>query len=162
MMGTIRDAKPGDEAAIFELICELAEYEKLQSEVVGSATELGEHLFGEHPACAALIAETEDGDPMGFALYFTTFSTFLTRPGLHLEDLYVRPSYRGHRIGKALLIRLAQLTEERGYGRLEWAVLDWNKPSIEFYLSLGSAPMDGWTTHRVSGEALRQLASKAV
>ncbi len=170
----IRAALPGDEKAIFALICALADYEKLTHEVVGSAAALAGHLFDRPAACSALVAEFEGAELkgaepkdangksiVGFALYFPTYSTFLTAPGIFLEDLFVLSDFRGHGLGKALLVKLAQIAVESDAGRLEWAVLDWNKPSIDFYLSLGSVPMNDWTTHRVTGDALRQLAKTA-
>lgn len=170
----IRAALPGDEKAIFALICALAEYEDLTHEVVGSAEALAGHLFDRPVACSALVvelegAELEAADPndscgkrtVGFALYFPTYSTFLTAPGIYLEDLFVLSEFRGHGLGKALLVKLAQIAVESDAGRLEWAVLNWNKPSIDFYLSLGSVPMNDWTTHRITGDALRRLAETA-
>lgn len=171
----IRPAVPGDEIAIFGLICALAEYEKLSHEVVGSAAALAKHLFDRPAACSALVAEFKgdkrdkrkdgsagiEGRPqtvVGFALYFPTYSTFLTAPGVHLEDLFVLPDFRTYGIGKALLREVAQIAVESGAGRLEWAVLDWNQPAIDFYLGLGSAALEDWTIHRVTGDALKKLA----
>ncbi|MEE4638991.1 MAG: GNAT family N-acetyltransferase [Wenzhouxiangella sp.] len=146
---SIRSARPGDEACILGLIRELAEYERLAHEVIASPALLAEHLFGERAVAEALVAE-RDGAPVGFALFFRNFSTFLGRPGLYLEDLYVRESCRGQGIGRALLVRLAELARERGYGRMEWSVLDWNQPAIDFYESLGAKAMSEWTVYRLS------------
>lgn len=141
----IREAVPSDLDEIAALIRELAVYEKLEHEVAWrSAAELAPHLFGPDPSASALIAETDEGEVAGFALYFTTFSTFLGRPGIWLEDLFVRPAHRGRGHGLALLQRLRQSTD----GRVEWAVLDWNEPSIRFYESLGAEPVAGWTRYR--------------
>ncbi|MFN0073053.1 MAG: N-acetyltransferase family protein, partial [Chloroflexota bacterium] len=146
----IRPATPDDVPLIFELICGLAEYERLSHEVVGSQDDLRAHLFGARVYCEALIAEDDLG-PAGFALYFHNYSTFRVQPGLYLEDLYVLPERRGQGIGKALLRQLAAIAVERGCGRLEWSVLDWNTPAIGFYQRLGARLMDDWTTCRVDG-----------
>lgn len=156
----IRTATDADVTDLLGLIRDLAEYERLPHEVVATEDLLRGHLFGEHPAAEVLIGEL-DGAPAGFALFFHNFSTFLGRPGIYLEDLYVRPEHRGHGIGRALLIRLGQIAKERGCGRLEWSVLDWNEPSIGFYKSLGALPMDDWTVYRVTGDALDDLAARA-
>src|SRR5205085_11574957 len=140
------------------LIGELAEYEKLSDMAVGTEESLAAALFGPRPACEALVAE-RDGRAIGFALYFTTFSTFLCKPGIYLEDLFVEPAHRGVGIGKALLRRLAGLVVERGGGRFEWRVLDWNEPSIRFYESLGAAILKEWLLARVTGPALERLAA---
>jgi len=140
----IRDAIPSDLATIAALIRALAEYEDLTHEVVFDEEELGRWLFGPEPAAAVLLATDGDGEVMGMALYHATFSTFLGRPGIWLEDLFVRPEVRGRGHGKALLDALMQRTT----GRLEWAVLDWNQPSIDFYRSLGARPVEGWTRYR--------------
>lgn len=150
-------AVPEDVPAILGLIQELAAYEQLAHEVVSSAEALHAHLFGDRPYIEVLMAKVE-GRAVGFALFFHNYSTFLTKPGIYLEDLYVQPEFRGHGLGKALLERLAGLTLERGGGRLEWSVLDWNEPSIQFYLGQGARPMDDWTVYRVTGEALESLA----
>ena len=157
----IRPATSADLPTIARLIRALAEYEKLSHEVELDEARLHAHLFGPAPCVQSLIAEA-DGVPAGFALYFTNYSTFLTRPGLYLEDLFVLPEYRGRGFGKALLAALAALAVERGCGRLEWAVLDWNTPAVDFYRSLGAAAMDGWTVNRVTGAALARLAGGAV
>ena len=156
----IRKAAATDVPLILSFIRELAEYEKLSHEVVATEDGLRESLFGERPYAEVLIAE-HDGSPAGFALFFHNFSTFLGRPGIYLEDLYVKPEHRGAGIGKELLVRLARLARARGCGRLEWWVLDWNEPSIGFYRKLGAVPMDDWTVYRVSGTALEDLASGA-
>ncbi len=154
----IRDAVPADVPLVLEFIRELAEYERLAHEVVASESLLDAWLFGSRPAAEVIIAEL-DGEAVGFALYFTTFSTFLGRPGIWLEDLFVRPAARGRGIGRALLAHLADLTLERGYGRLEWAVLDWNESAIGFYRRLGAVAMSDWTTWRLTGPSLAALAS---
>ena len=158
MSGTIRPARPEDCALIAELIGELAEYERLAHEAVATAADLRRDLFGDRPYAEALIAEA-DGQPAGFALFFHNYSTFQGRPGLYLEDLYVRPAFRGRGLGKALLLHLAGLAVERRCGRLEWAVLDWNSPAIAFYKSLGAHPMSDWTTYRLDGPALQRLGT---
>ena len=126
--------------------------------MVATEEALREHLFGERPVAEVVLAE--DGDPAGFALFFHSFSTFLGRPGIYLEDLYVRPEFRGRGVGRALLVHLARLAKERGCGRLEWSVLDWNEPAIGFYGRIGASPVDGWTVYRVTGEALEGLAGR--
>ncbi|MFO7340735.1 MAG: GNAT family N-acetyltransferase [Lysobacteraceae bacterium] len=156
----LRPAVPADVPAILELIRSLAEYERLAHEMVATAADLEAALFGPRPAAEVVLAEC-DGQVAGFALFFVSFSTFLGRPGLYLEDLFVRPDFRGRGIGRRLMTRLAALAVERGYGRFEWSVLDWNRPAIDFYRSLGARPMDGWTVQRVDGEALRALAARA-
>ena len=153
---SIRFAFPGDEAVILNFIRGLAEYEHLSGEVVATEALLREWLFEKRTA-EVLIAEL-DGAPIGYSLFFHNFSTFLGRAGIYLEDLYVLPEHRGNGFGKAMLRRLAQLTVERGCGRLEWACLDWNRPSIDFYLSLDARPMREWTGYRLTGGALRALA----
>jgi GNAT superfamily N-acetyltransferase len=154
---SIRAATAADIALIHELIVALADYEKLAHEVRADPALLERHLFGARPAAEVLIAEA-DGAAVGFALFFQTFSTFEGRPGLYLEDLYVRPEARGLGAGKALLARLAQLALERDCARLEWAVLDWNAPALAFYRSVGARPLDEWTVQRLDGEALAKLA----
>ncbi len=158
MSHTIRPARPDDAEAIAALIRELAAYEKLDDEARATPESLHQHLFGPRPFAEALIAEV-DGEPVGFALFFHNFSTFRGQPGLYLEDLFVRPEFRGRGLGKSLLARLAALAVERDCGRLEWAVLDWNAPAIGFYRSLGARPMDEWTVFRVDDEALARLAA---
>ena len=152
----IRPATAADVPVIVGLIRALAEYERLSDQVVLGENSLHEHLFGPRPAAEVLLAEDE-GRVIGFALFFPNFSTFLGSPGLYLEDLFVLPEYRGRGHGKALFRALARLAVERGCGRLEWAVLDWNEPAIGFYRSLGAVPMDDWTVYRLTGEALEKL-----
>lgn len=153
----IRSAAPADVPTVARLIRALAEYERLAEEVVLAEAGLRDHLFGPRPYCECLIAE-DAGAVVGFALFFHNYSTFLCQPGLYLEDLFVLPEYRGRGHGKALLIALAKLAVERGCGRLEWSVLDWNAPAIAFYRSLGAKPMDEWTVMRVTGPGLTKLA----
>ena len=153
----IRRATPLDVPIILTFIRELAEYEKLAHEVVATDDDMYVALFGERPVIEALIATSGD-EPVGYALFFPTFSTFLGKPGMYLEDVYVRPAARGLGIGRKLLEHLARITVQRGWGRLEWAVLDWNEPSIAFYRKIGATPMDEWTVFRLAGEALRTLA----
>ncbi|MGH8539966.1 MAG: GNAT family N-acetyltransferase [Stenotrophobium sp.] len=154
----IRAATVQDVPLIFTLIRELADYEKLTHEVLATEGALRRTLFGAHPAAEVLMGEL-GGEPAGFALFFPSYSTFLARPGIYLEDLYVRLPLRGRGVGRALLARVAALVEERGCGRLEWSVLDWNEPALKFYASLGAKPMSEWTMYRVTGDALRALAA---
>jgi GNAT superfamily N-acetyltransferase len=154
---SIRPATPADVPLILTLVRELATYEKLEHEVVASEADFHEALFGARPVIEAVIA-TIDGKPVGYALFFANFSTFLGKPGLYLEDLYVRPEARGLGAGRAMLEHLAQIAVERGWGRFEWAVLDWNEPSIIFYKKMGARAMDEWTIFRLTGEALKNLA----
>ena len=158
---SIRAARPDDAELLVELIHGLAEYERLADQVVVTAPALREHLFGDPRYAVALIAEWE-GRPAGYALYFHSYSTFLGRPGVYLEDLFVLPDRRGHGLGKALLAAVAEACVRAGGGRLEWAVLDWNRPSIEFYESLGARPNSSWTTYRLDGRALADLAGSTV
>jgi GNAT superfamily N-acetyltransferase len=155
----IRDATPDDVHVIGELIRALAEYERLSHEVTLDEAELRAHLFGERPYAEVVVAE-DGGEVVGFALFFHNYSTFLGKPGLYLEDLFVKTEHRGAGHGKALLAHVARLAVERGCGRLEWSVLDWNEPSIAFYRSLGAVAMDEWTGYRLTGEALRALAGE--
>jgi GNAT superfamily N-acetyltransferase len=155
----IRPATSSDVPLIRQLIGELADYEKLADQVVCTEDGLRQQLFGPRPYAEVLIAEDE-GDGVGFALFFHNFSTFLGKPGIYLEDLFVRPAYRGRGHGKALLIALARLAVERNCGRLEWAVLDWNEPAIGFYKSLGAVPMEEWTVFRLAGETLKQVGKE--
>jgi len=154
---TIRPSTRADLPLILQLIRELAEYERDPGAVVATEALLERHLFGESPVASCVIGEL-DGQPQGFALYFFNFSTWLGRPGLYLEDLFVRPAVRGRGLGKALLLRLATIARERGCGRMEWAVLDWNKPAIEFYESMGARPLSEWTIYRLTGETLDRAA----
>jgi GNAT superfamily N-acetyltransferase len=154
----VRAAVPGDLDTIIALIRALADYEREPDAVVLDRDELREHLFGSRPAAEVLIAETPEGKVAGFALFFQTFSTWLGKPGTWLEDLFVHPDLRGQGYGKALLCAVARIAVERGHGRFEWSVLDWNEPSIAFYRALGALPMDEWTTYRVTGAALEELA----
>jgi GNAT superfamily N-acetyltransferase len=154
----IRNATATDVQALHDLIVALAEYERLRHMVVGTPADLAHWLFGPHPVIEAMIAEVQ-GEAVGFALWYTTYSTFLARPGIHLEDLFVKPEHRSAGIGKALLIRLAQIATERGCGRLEWNVLDWNTPAIEFYQSLGGKLMPEWVLVRMLADEFATLAS---
>jgi GNAT superfamily N-acetyltransferase len=153
----IREATESDVPLILQFIRDLAEYEKLAHLVVATEGTLRDTLFGGTPFAEVLIAE-EGGTAAGFALFFHNYSTFLAQPGIYLEDLFVKPEYRGRGYGKALLARLAQIACERNCGRVEWAVLDWNEPSIAFYKSLGARVMDEWHTFRLAGDALEKLA----
>lgn len=154
----IRKATPADTPTILHLITQLAIYEKLEHEVVTSVEELRENIF-EKKHAEVIIAE-ENGKPVGFALYFYNFSTFLGKPGLYLEDLFVEPECRGKGYGKALLIALAKIAKEKNCGRMEWSVLDWNTPSIEFYKALGAKPMDEWTVFRLTKEGIDNLSNE--
>ena len=154
---SIRNAHTGDVALILQFIRELAEYERLSHMVSATEHALREALFGTHPGAEVVLA-FEGATAVGFAVYFHNFSTFLGVRGLWLEDLFVRPAYRGRGYGKALLLHLARLAHARGCGRFEWAVLDWNEPSINFYQSLGAQPLDDCTIYRVTGPALQRLA----
>ena len=154
---TIRPAEAHELPLVLEFIRELAVYERLEDEVQATTADLAVALFGPRPFAEVVFACLE-GEPVGFALFFQNFSTFLGKPGIYLEDLFVRPQARGHGIGRRLLAWLARTTLERGCARLDWAVLDWNLPSIGFYRSLGAVAQDEWTTMRVSGAALERLA----
>ena len=153
----IRPAKVADVPTILELIRELATYERAPNEVTATADGLNEVLFGEKPAAEVLLA-FENETAVGFAVFFHNFSTWLGRPGLYLEDLFVRPEDRGKGYGRALLIRLAKIARDRGCGRMEWAVLDWNEPAIEFYRKLGAKSMDEWTVFRLKRDGIAKLA----
>ena len=153
---TFRQAEEADCGLVLEFIRQLAEYEKMLPEVVATEQLLHRALFQDRRA--EVIFALEDGVEVGFALYFHNFSTFVGRSGLYLEDLFVKPAYRGRGYGKALLKRLAKIAVERGCGRFEWVCLDWNRPSIDFYRSLGAVPQDEWTIYRLTGEALQMLA----
>lgn len=152
----LRYAERKDIPLILEFIKKLAEYEKMSAEVVADEETLEQWIFNKQKA--EVIFALEDGKEIGFALFFHNFSTFLGRAGIYLEDLYVEPEYRGKGYGKAILKKLAAIAVERGCGRLEWCCLDWNRPSIDFYLSLGAQPMSDWTTYRICGEGLNKLA----
>ena len=153
-----RYAKPGDEAVVLNFINALAEYENMSNEVVCTEALINEWIFQK--GVAEVIFALEDGKEVGFALFFKNYSTFLGKAGLYLEDLFVLPEYRGKGYGKNLIKTLAKIAVERNYGRMEWSCLDWNKPSIDFYLSLGAKPMDEWTVYRLSGETLKNVADK--
>ncbi len=155
---SFRFAVEGDEALVLYFIRALAEYERMLDQVVATEAELREQLFVKKNA--EVIFALEGETPVGFALFFHNFSTFLALPGLYLEDLCVLPEHRGKGYGKALLKKLAAIAVERGYGRFEWWCLDWNEPSIQFYKALGAVPMDEWTTYRVTGDALKKLAQE--
>jgi GNAT superfamily N-acetyltransferase len=158
---TIRPARAGDAAAIASLIRELAEYERLTHVCHITDELLEQHLFGPRPAAEVLVAQLDDAEGasiVGYALYFSSYSTFTGRPGLYLEDLYVQLAHRRRGIGRRLLQAVAAIAHERQCGRLEWTVLDWNTPSIAFYQSLGAVPLDDWTIFRLSGDALAQAA----
>ncbi|NUU24229.1 MAG: GNAT family N-acetyltransferase [Streptomycetaceae bacterium] len=153
----IRTATPDDVPTILRFVRELAEYERAAHEVKATEADFARDVFGPNPAANVLIAEDAGGTPVGFALWFTTYSTWLGRPGIYLEDLYVTPTARGGGHGRALLAELARIAVARGYGRVEWSVLNWNEPAIGFYKSLGAAPQDEWTVYRLTGEALAEL-----
>ncbi len=157
-MTTIRPAAPADVPLILALVRELAEYEREPEAVEATEAMLSDALFGPRPAAEAVVAE-HGGQPAGFALWFHNFSTWTGRRGLYLEDLYVRPAFRGRGVGRALLAHLAGVAVARGCARFEWSVLDWNAPAVGFYRALGAEAMDGWTTMRVSGPALAALAA---
>ncbi len=156
---TIRSTTSADTALILEFIRELAEYEKLSHEVVATEAKLNEYLFGAKAYAEVVIGEFQ-GKPVGYALFFHNFSTFTGHPGIYLEDLYVQPASRGKGFGKMLLAYLAQLAVERNCTRVEWSVLDWNEPSIQFYRSIGAVPMDEWTVQRLHGVALSSFAKE--
>jgi GNAT superfamily N-acetyltransferase len=160
MSAKIDPATPADVPVILELIRELAEFERLLDQFVATEAQLHDNLFGPEPSAHVLIARAGD-EVAGFALYFFNFSTFLAKPGLYLEDLFVRPRFRGRGYGEALLRALAKIAVARGCGRFEWSVLDWNERAIQFYKSLGAVPLDDWTMYRVTGAALEKLAKEA-
>ena len=157
---SIRAAQPSDGETIALLVRALAAYEKLAHDAVATGDDFRAHLFGPNRAAEAILAE-RDGAAIGFALFFTTFSTFRGRPGLYLEDIFVQPEQRGLGIGRALIASVAKIAVERGCARLEWAVLDWNAPAIGFYATLGARPLDDWTVHRLDGLELAGLAELA-
>ncbi len=154
----VRFAEPADYSVLFKLIEGLAEYEKLSHAITGNALALKEHLFGSRRYVEAILAESA-GEAVGFALFFHNYSTFLTKPGIYLEDLFVLPEYRRQGIGKALLTKVAQIAVERDCGRLEWSVLDWNESAQAFYRSMGASILDDWRICRVTEDALTQLGS---
>lgn len=156
----IRSANENDVAAILSLIKDLAEYEKLSHEVTATEDDIRQSLFGDRPVAEALIGEL-DGVPIGFALFFYNFSTFLGKPGIYLEDLYVKPDYRSNGFGRKMLACIARLATERNCGRFEWSVLDWNKPAIRTYERLNARPMKEWVLYRLTGDALDKLAQEA-
>jgi GNAT superfamily N-acetyltransferase len=156
----IRPARPDDSELLVDLVRELAVYEKLEQHAVATPAAFRRHLFGPDRAAEAVVADVA-GNPAGFALWFATFSTFRGQPGLYLEDIFVRPNYRGRGIGKALLAAVARRAVDGGYGRLEWSVLNWNAPAIGFYRSLGARPMDEWTVYHIDDEPLERLAEIA-
>lgn len=160
MASNIRRARSDEAGLVLHFVRELAEYEKLSHEVEATEADIAEALFGSDPRLFCAIAEW-NGEAVGFAVWFLNFSTFSGRHGIYLEDLYVRPSHRGKGLGKALLVYLAKECVENGWSRLQWAVLDWNAPSITFYKSLGAVMLDDWTLCRVSGSALTRLAGSA-
>jgi GNAT superfamily N-acetyltransferase len=155
-MITIRFAEKKDSELIYTFIKALATYEKLAHEVIATKEQLEKFLFGKKAYAEVLIASF-DNIEVGFALFFTNFSTFLSLPGIYLEDLFVKPQFRGKGIGKALLIELVKIANERGFGRVEWAVLDWNEPAIEFYKSLGAVPQNDWTVYRIKADQFESL-----
>lgn len=156
----IRTAGPEDAPVLFDLVKGLAEYEKLTNAVTGNAETLARHMSGERPYVEALLAEEADGAAVGFAIYFTNYSTFLTRPGLYLEDIFVLPERRGRGIGRALIGAVAAEAARRGCGRMEWSVLDWNEPAINFYRALGASVLPDWRICRLDGAALAELGMK--
>ena len=157
---SIRAAVPGDGELLVNLVHELAVYEKLEEHARATPEDFHRHLFGSHPAAEAAVAEVE-GQAVGFALWFRTFSTFRGQPGIYLEDIFVKPGFRGRGIGKGLLAAVAQRAVATGCGRLEWSVLNWNSPAIGFYQALGRRPMDEWTVYRIDEEPLCRLAAAA-
>jgi GNAT superfamily N-acetyltransferase len=154
---SIHPARPEDVEVLANLVRELAVYEKLEQYARATPDDFLRHLFGPRPAAEAALAEVA-GEPVGFALWFSTFSTFRGQPGLYLEDLYVKEAFRGHGIGRGLLAMVARLAVERGCGRLDWSVLNWNAPALGFYKALGARPLDDWTVYRIDDEPLRRLA----
>lgn len=157
----IRPARLEDVPTILQLIVDLATYERAPNEVTATETQLAEVLFGDKPGAEVLLAFEKD-EPIGFAVFFQNFSTWLGRSGIYLEDLFVKPEARGRGYGRALLVDLAKIARERGCGRMEWAVLDWNDPAIEFYRKLGAMPMDEWTVFRLTKDGIAKLANADV
>lgn len=158
---SIQPAQPADVPVILAMIRELAEYEQLSHEVTATEEKLRAALFDDPHVAQAVIARTADGIPAGFALYFFNFSTFLAQPGLYLEDLFVRPPFRRHGLGRRLLVHLAQVAVARNCGRMEWSVLDWNEMALKVYRAIGAKPLDEWTIQRLTGPALMNLAADA-
>ncbi len=158
---TLRPATAEDSPVIHTLICELAAYERMSASVRATPEMLRTTLFGDQPAAEVIVADSDDGQTVGFALFFPSYSTFLAKPGVWLEDLYVKPDFRGHGVGKALFRTVAQIAQERDCGRMEWSVLDWNKPAIDFYRKMGARPEDDWTTWRLTGTGLAALAAQS-
>ena len=154
----IQPATEADTPLILTLIKALAGYERLEREVVATEDMIRESLFGERPAASAAIARI-GGEAVGFAIWFSTYSTFLSKPGIYLEDLFVLPAWRGKGVGRELLRHLARIAVDRGCGRIEWSVLDWNEPAIRFYRGIGARPMDDWTVYRMTGDAIVRLAN---
>lgn len=157
----LRAAEPEDCAAILGLIQELATYERMAGAVRATTAALEHTLFGPAPAAEVILAQSHDETVVGFALFFPNYSTFLAKPGIWLEDLYVKPDHRGHGVGSALFRSVAGLARERGCGRMEWSVLDWNRPAIDFYQRMGAQAQDEWTTWRLTGTALEALAQRS-
>ena len=158
---TIRPATPEDVPAIHAMILDLAVYEKLEHEFVATVEDLAASFFGQEPAAESLVAEVERGEPIGYAIFFKTFSTFLAKPGLWLEDLYVKPEYRGRGIGKGLLLAVGDIAKERGSGRYEWNVLDWNQRAIEVYEKAGARILSDWRVVRLDREGIENLGEGA-
>jgi GNAT superfamily N-acetyltransferase len=158
---TIRNAEKSDAPLILSFIKEIANYEKLSHEVTATEKDIQENLFGDTKYAEVLIAESEN-EPVGYALFFYNFSTFTGRPGIYLEDLFIRPKYRGKGIGKTLLLKLIKIAKNKNCGRVEWCVLDWNEPAIEFYKNLGAVPMDGWSIFRVTNEKFEKILEKGL
>ena len=156
---TVAPARENDVPLVLEFIRKLAEYERLSADVIADESMLRESLFGAKPAAEVVLAYWAN-EPVGFAVYFQSFSTFIGRPGIYLEDLFVLPGFRGKGIGKALLRHLARIAKTRNCARLEWAVLDWNQPAIKFYRSLGAIPLQDWTVFRLTDSALHELAEQ--
>ena len=155
---SIRSATEEDVSLVLALITELAEYERMTDHLVATEADVHRALFGAPPYAEAVIAALGE-TPVGFALFLPSFSTFLAKPGLYLEDLYVKPAFRGRGFGRRLLVHLARIARTRGCGRFEWSVLDWNEPAIRFYRRVGAVPMDEWTVYRLTGDAIGRLAS---
>jgi GNAT superfamily N-acetyltransferase len=160
MTATIRPCRPDDAEALVNLVRELAVYENLEEFARATPAQVRAHFFGPRPFAEAILAEVE-GEPVGFAIFFGTYSTFRGQPGLYLEDIFVREEHRGRGIGRALLATVAKVAVERGCGRLEWSVLNWNEPAIGFYRALGAHPLDQWTVYRIDDEPLALLAQQA-